>query len=436
MAVLNVKLRVLREAVVSTSRPGEPLGRSELAEAVNDYLWRARNERYELDGHSIARYERGQVLWPSEPYRAALRAVLGVATDAELGFRPTRRGRTKIPSGQVISLAEYGTTTDLGVSPAEFLSRMTVETPVPTRIGWTDVDHVRATTRAVAAAENLFGGGLSCEAATSQLRWAGKLVETRASDDVRSAMFEAVGNLSGVVAYSAFDIADYTTADRCFQFALWCADQGDSWRLRANTLAEMARKATYLGKIDEALTLIEFAQVRADRISATARAMLSTVRARLLSVAGRYIDAETEVDRADTYFGDRDLSADPPWMIYYDEAEHEGSAGKALIPVATDRRQPELAAPRLERAIRLHADSYPRSRAFSRTRLASLAMAVGDPHEAVVHGRRAVADAASLRSARILSELRDLARNSERHVGIGEVAELRQEIAVLVRPSS
>lgn len=74
--------------------PGECLGRSELAEAVNSYLWETTKKRFELDGHSIARYERGEVLWPSAPYRSALRAVLGATSDAELGFRPTRRGNT------------------------------------------------------------------------------------------------------------------------------------------------------------------------------------------------------------------------------------------------------------------------------------------------------------------------------------------------------
>jgi transcriptional regulator with XRE-family HTH domain len=58
----------------------------------------------------------------------------------------------------------------LNAEPVDFLGRIVVETPVPGRIGWSDVEHVRATTRAVATAENIFGGGLSCEAAIGQLR--------------------------------------------------------------------------------------------------------------------------------------------------------------------------------------------------------------------------------------------------------------------------
>lgn len=439
VAVPNRKLRARRETTPSRQAPGECMSRRELAEAVNEYLWTTTQRRHELDSHSIARWERGEVLWPSAPYRSALRAVLKVATDAELGFRPTRRGNTVVPSESIsrpISTPDYLGKVNLGVGPAEYLARTNIETPTPTRIGWTDVTHVQATTRAVAMAENLFGGGLSCEAATGQLRWAGKLLEARADDDVRRAMFEAVGNLSSVVAYAAFDIMDYDAADRCFNFALWCADQSGSWALRANTLAEMSRKATYLGDLDEGLSLIEFAQVRSDRVSATARAMLWTLRARLLSLTDRQSEALDNIARADASFAERDPSVDPPWLCYYDDAEHQGSTGKALIPIARKNGNLESAVPRLEAAIRLQGPNYPRSRTFSRTRLAALMMAVGEPREAVPIGRQAVMEAAPLRSKRLVRELHGLAQISEQYSRISDVAELRSDIAVLALPGA
>ena len=433
MATPNAKLRAIREAASSRAKVGEGMTRAELADAVNVFLWETRKQRYTLDADTLKRYESGKIGWPGEAYRAGLRAVLGVATDADLGFRPTRRGsgtRPTLVTPSVVTPGLYGHA-DLGVSPAEFLARTSVETPISQRIGWTDVEHVRVTTRAVAMSENLFGGGLSCEAAIGQLRWAGRLIEAQATDDVRNAMFEAVGNLSGVVAYSAFDIANYQAADRCFQFALWCADQGNSWALRANTLAEMSRKAAYLGNLDDALSLIEFAQVRSDHVSATGRAMLWTIRARLLALTGRADEALADVDQADTHFTDRDLVSDPPWLCYYDEAEHQGSTGKALVPVARERNLVDLAAPRLETAIRLQGANYPRSRTFSRTRLAALMMSTGDPREAVAVGRQALTDAAPLRSQRIVKELKELAHVSEQHARIADVADLRNDIASL-----
>ncbi|PZF83377.1 hypothetical protein C1I92_12935 [Jiangella anatolica] len=392
------------------------MSRGELAEAVNEYLWRTTGRRYSLDAHTVARYERGAIGWPSAPYREALRAVLGVAKDADLGFHPTPRGRTT-PS-----------------RAGRFLAGISIDSPAPTRIGWADVEQVRAAVRAVAASENLFGGGLSCESGMAQLRWAARLLDARGSDEVRNAMHEAVGNLGGVVAYSAFDIAAYRAADQCFEFALWCADEGGSWALRANTLAEMSRKAAHLGDLDGALAMIESARSRPDRVSATARAMMSTLRARLLAVMGRPAEALADIERADAHFAERDPAGDPPWLCYYDAAEHEGSTGKALIPLALAGDRPEVAAPRLRTAIEAHRDDYPRSRAFSRIRLATLTMTAGDPREAAAIGRRAVAEAAPLRSRRLLAELGRLADAARPHTRVGDVADLRADIAELAAP--
>lgn len=442
------------------------MSRGELAEAVNDHLWRATGKRCALDAHTIARYERGKVRWPSAYYRGGFKAVLGAESDADLGFHPTRRGpsgagqqglredtnpalgaafgekdnaagtsaphRSDAPGMGFMRGGLFGVGLDLGQSPARFLAETVMGTPVPARVGWTDVEYVRGATRAIAESENLFGGGLCCEAASSQLRWAGALLEARASNDVRTAMYESVGNLSSVVAFSAFDIANYAAADRYFHFALWCAERAGSWALRANTLAEMARKAVYFGDLDDALTFIELAQVRGDHLSSTAQAMLWTLRARILALTGKTEDVHADIERADACFSARDPKHDPPWLCYYDEAEHQGSTGKALIPLALHTGHPELAVPRLHAAIRLHCAHYPRSRVFSRIRLASLLMKVGDPHEAVPTARQALTEAGALRSTRIAHELRGLERAAAAHTRIDEVGELHRDVAAAV----
>ena len=343
--------------------------------------------------------------------------------------------RSSQPPG-VRSVRDLQGRIDLGTTTQDFLAATAVRTPLPTRLGWTEVEHVRATTRAVALSENLFGGGLSCEAALAQLRWSGRLLDVQASNQIHRDIAEAIGNLASVVAFAAFDIANYDAADRSFEFALWCADEADSWPLRANTLAEMARKAAYLQHHDEALELIEFAQVRSDRLTATGRAMLATLRARMLALNGQHAQALAEIDRADAEFADHAPEADPPWLCYYDAAEHQGSTGKALIPIARARNNPELASGRLTTAVELQAADYPRSRTFSRIRLASLMMATGHPQEAVEIGRQAVIDTAALRSTRLMTELRGLAQTAGTHAQVGEVADLRHDIASLELTSS
>ncbi|GAA3820436.1 helix-turn-helix transcriptional regulator [Amycolatopsis echigonensis] len=331
-----------------------------------------------------------------------------------------------LPGSASTGVAGYDPTAhvDVGASPAEFLKPLTLDVQPPRRVGWAEVEQVRLMTRTLAASENLYGGGMAGEAGLAHLRWASRLLSSQAGTSVEAGMFEAVGNLAGVVAFSAFDVGNQDAAARCFRFGLWCAEQGGSWELRAATLADMARQAIYLGNLDDALSLIEFAQVRADRLTATARAMIGVVRARLLAMLGRHDEARAEVDRADEHFVGRQAETDPPWLIYYDEAEHAGSSARALTPLAMTDKRPGDAAGRLETAIRLHSDAYPRSRAFSRTRLATLNMTIGDPWEAVDIGRQAIADAPMLHSRRMSEELSKLVRACEPHLSIPEVAEL------------
>lgn len=90
----NHLLRTARKAHSSALASGEHLSRAELAEAVNAWLWHPTGHRYDLDGHHVAKYERGVVGYPIAPYRAALRAVLGVDADEALGFTPPRQAPT------------------------------------------------------------------------------------------------------------------------------------------------------------------------------------------------------------------------------------------------------------------------------------------------------------------------------------------------------
>ncbi|WP_454195990.1 hypothetical protein [Nocardia sp. Marseille-Q1738] len=78
---------------------GHPLSRAEVADAVNAWVYRQTGRVIQLSGNYIGKLERGVFRWPNSEYRAGLRAVLGVATDAELGFRPVERGAGAISMG-------------------------------------------------------------------------------------------------------------------------------------------------------------------------------------------------------------------------------------------------------------------------------------------------------------------------------------------------
>ncbi|MGH3903746.1 MAG: hypothetical protein ACRDTE_06100 [Pseudonocardiaceae bacterium] len=105
----NHLLRAARECTPSRQVPGEGLSRREVAEAVNAWLYQNTDKTTALDANYVAKLERGVVRWPSTHYRAGLRAVLGVATDAELGFFPPRRDRTttRRATGSMQAIADF-----------------------------------------------------------------------------------------------------------------------------------------------------------------------------------------------------------------------------------------------------------------------------------------------------------------------------------------
>ncbi|MEV6285568.1 hypothetical protein [Kribbella sp. NPDC051770] len=120
MSEVNGLLRDARERIPSRVAPGECMSRGELANAVCGWLWETTGIDYELDGHYIAKLERGVVRWPGAAYRAGLRKVLNVATDNELGFSPgTRPGQGELEasiSSMVGLEAEMVRTADESVS--------------------------------------------------------------------------------------------------------------------------------------------------------------------------------------------------------------------------------------------------------------------------------------------------------------------------------
>jgi hypothetical protein len=82
----NDELRRARLRLASPSGSGRPMSRRELADAVNEYLWKVHGRRGAIDAEYVGKLERGDHRWPQDLYREAFRAALGVASDAALGF--------------------------------------------------------------------------------------------------------------------------------------------------------------------------------------------------------------------------------------------------------------------------------------------------------------------------------------------------------------
>jgi len=74
------------------------MSRGEVAEAVNEYIRVTTGRAGALRREEVWRWESGLVRWPGSLYREALRAVLGVESDEDLGFVQSSRSRSARPA--------------------------------------------------------------------------------------------------------------------------------------------------------------------------------------------------------------------------------------------------------------------------------------------------------------------------------------------------
>jgi hypothetical protein len=435
----NDRLRRARERVESPHATGAPLSRQELAELVNAWVYDNTNQRRVIatDSNYIGQLERGRIRWPQDPdRRAGFRAVLSVSTDAELGFRRPRRSRSTVAEvdRQQFIRAALGTTAATVSGPFAFadLITPTQPTPVSSVVGQAEVAEVRNAARAFSSWDALYGGGMIREAVVAQLRYCAELLNARCSERVRADLFSAVGFLAHVTGFMAFDAYAHDDARHMFRFALYCAEEAGDWHLRAKVLSSLARQAIWCGDPDAGLTYTELAMVRADRLTATERAMLHTGRSRALAKLGRVQDAAAAVGAADEEFSHARPANDPDYMRYYDAAQHAGDTGHALWDLAVHGHFITEARHRLSMAVIGHGEEFARACAISEIKLASLVMVTGDPCEAAVIGGQALDKASTIRSRRAADDMRDLRRFGEPHGRLTVVAELTHRIGSVV----
>lgn len=433
----NELLRAARERTVSPTCPGGRLTQRELAEAVNRYLWERYEQVVELDDNYIGKLERGVIRRPNTCYREAFRAVLGASSDAELGFRSARRDpvvqlddvdRSQFLRGGIAGLGV------LAAAPVAGLFEFPASpTPLPSRIGATEIEQTRTAARVFASWDHLYGGGLARESVTAQLRWSTGLLEASCPQHLRSELHSSVGYLAHTCGFMAFDSYAHDEGRRMFNFALTCAEEGEDWHLRAKVLSSMSRQSIWIGQPAEGLALADLALARSDELTPTELALLHTTRARALCKMARPQDTLTAIGTADDHFTQADPVDDPPWMQYYNAAQHAGDTGHAFHELALAGHEPSrpAAADRHATAIAGHGAAHMRGRAFSQTMLASLHMATGDPYEAVEGANAALDAGENVRSRRLTEYFHELSHHAAQHDDIGEVAALRERIRTL-----
>jgi hypothetical protein len=393
----NDLLRAARQRTASLTSPDVCLSRQELAELVNAWVWDHHEKTVEHGANWVGQLERGKIRWPGTVSREAIRAILGVSTDAALGFVNARSARAAVKLEDVDRKQFLHTTGALGVGtlvlrPVAALLDATESTPVPSRVGMTEIEQTRTAAQVFSSWDFAYGGGLARDAVMGQLRWSAGLLDAACPDQLRPELFSVVGYLADTAGYMAFDAGAYEDARQVLSFALACAEQAGDWHLRA-CVPDRGRALARMRRVNETLTAI---------------------------------------GTAEDHFARSTPADDPPFSGCYNAAFLAGNTGHALFDLAILGHHRTQATDRLTAAVTGHTASHPRSAAICQTKLASLTMATGDPIHAVAIGAKALDVAGSIRSRRVTDNLRELARYATEHQHLDAVAQLRHRISTLV----
>ncbi len=432
----NDLLRTARRRTASLTSPDVGLSRQELAELVNTYVWEHHDGKVvQASANYIGQLERGKIRWPGKLIREALRAILGVSSDAALGFVNARSARAAEKLEAVDRQQFLRASRDLGVlaalGPLAALLEGGEPAPIPTRVGATDIEQIRTAARVFDSWGDTYGGEVVRDAVMGQLRWSARLLGATCPDLLRPELHSALGDLAAVAGFIAQGAGAHEQARRVYRFALACAEKANDWPLRGEILSSMAKQAVRTGHPDEGLTLAEQGLVRSDRLTVAGRSMLHADRGRALSKMRRVSETLTAIGTADEHFAHFTPDNEPPWLACYNPARHAQLTGQPLFYLAILGRDPGEATDRLAAAAAGQPDDA-LSQTICQAKLASLTMATGDPLQGATIGHAALDAAGTLRSHLAAEELRELARYAAEHRHLEEVAHLRHRIAILV----
>jgi hypothetical protein len=456
----NRALRAARERMPSPSAPGEHMTRAELAEAVNRYLWDTTGRRFDLDDHLIGKWERGVVRYPIREYRAALRAVLGVGTDEELGFRPSGAQDVDDAAGRALpalapwargtivadasTAAEWdlinrrdalrGTATIVGaglVGPLTGWLEPLADAPLSSRSGAFAHAEVEALEQLVATFREWrsAGAGLGRTAVVGQLTDVAERLRDAPAGAHTDRVFLAAAELAKIAASMAFDEGAHRIAQRHYVTAARLAKAGGNPSFGAVALAALARQSFDLGAPDDGLAVVQLAQ-RGTRATATPRltAMLATREAWAHAQLGDARRFRTAVDTAEDAHAASDPASEPRWLRGLDTAELVGTIGARYRDLARyDQRHAQHAVDYLGRAIEWRDPTRTRNRAFDLVSLGRAHLLIDEPDRAAATVREALPHFDPHRPGRLGRKIAEWRGEAAPFAAVAAVAEVREQ---------
>ncbi|WP_218022266.1 hypothetical protein [Nocardia amamiensis] len=296
-----------RLRVESPGAPGRSMTRQELADAVNDHVFRATNMRGAVDERHVGKWERGETTWPRKHYRAALRAVLNVATDAELGFTRHRSlsGDDDVNRKQFLETAVAMSAGAVLVNSAPSDSDL--------------VDAIAGPTTHYRRMESSVPSDRLQPAVEAHLG----LVTGIVGDRLRtSAGFRVLSEIAGLAAWLAADRGDDAAARRRYTEALGHAERTHHPLLVAYMTASLGHYAVESGDAGAGLVLLHTASAQLGTdVPDSAGAWLASLLAVAHAATGNRKSATESLRRAEQLASRQRGEPRWPWVFVFDEAK-------------------------------------------------------------------------------------------------------------------
>ncbi|MEU9211783.1 hypothetical protein AB0D27_28550 [Streptomyces sp. NPDC048415] len=195
----------------------------------------------------------------------------------------------------------------------------------------------------------------------------------------------------------------------------------------------MSHQMIYLGHPQDALGLLGVAAKKA-RLPAT-RALVSSQTGRVHAALGDERAAQSHLGTADELLAD-DLGDVPPWVDYFDAAEHAGARAVSARDLAQLGRS-QASSTHFENAIAFRKPGFDRVKVMDRVGLAAALYDEGDVEQATDAAHQALDEAARIDSTLVASRLNTLldATRPYRTAGVEDVRTRARDLAA-ARPTT
>ncbi|WP_240110861.1 regulator, partial [Streptomyces sp. MUM 203J] len=298
------------------------------------------------------------------------------------------------------------------------------------RVTGGDIAALRSVGELFRTLDHAYGGGHARQALVRYLEHeAEPMLRGTYGETTGRRLFAAAADLTRLAGWTSYDIAAHGLAQRYFVQALRLSQAAGDRAYGSYVLLTMSRQAVYLGHGREAVQLARVAQQGIGPSAPPAvQALLHAVEARGHAVLAEVRACTTSLVRAERSL-DAARPADevPHWARAFDEAQ----LADEFAHCHRDLQQYRAAVQHSERALRLYAPGFARSRTFCRVVLAVSRLGLGELDQACALGAEAAQQASEMRSARAAEYVRDFERRLEPYREAAAVRTYRDKVSVL-----